>query len=92
MKYYTVVWKSRSDGRIGHEKTDMSFEEAQILATELNKTHPQYQHVAVPLDADLHQLASLFRGSISYPEKQGPVAEYKSEENLVEEEEVSLCK
>ncbi len=60
MQKYVVGWKCRTNGRIGQSRVPMTLEEAGRLAAELNKAHPDYQHVPVPANTDLEELARLF--------------------------------
>ena len=64
-KEYVIGWKCQTNGRIGQSKIVMTFEKAQKLAGELNKAHPDYKHMPVPVATKPHELSQILTSAFS---------------------------
>ncbi len=51
-RMYVIAWKARTGERTGRGKKLMGRQEAETLATELNRDYPEFEHEAVPAESD----------------------------------------
>ncbi len=61
---YVIAWKCNSNGRMGRSKKMMGFKEAQLLAEQLNREHPEFQHI--PVHKETESLAGLFTKALQH--------------------------
>ncbi len=46
-KTYIIIWRARSNGRTGQSKKVLDIQEANVLAAELNREYPEYEHLVL---------------------------------------------